>query len=138
MGPQAKTAYLAQMRDRYVRAQTRREQGHLLAEAMTVTGYHRKALIRAWHRPERAARARPRGRARRYGPAAIRALTAIWQAAGYPWSVRLKALLPMWLPWARKRLALSSAVEGQVRTISAARCPNQSRRLRWRCRACWA
>src|SRR5438046_6319304 len=25
----------------------------------------------------------------------------IWEAAGYPWSLRLKALLPLWLPWAR-------------------------------------
>jgi hypothetical protein len=109
------------MRDRYVRAKTRREQGRLLAEAMTVTGYHRKALIRAWRRsaPPAARRGRPRGRTRRYGPAAVRALRAIWTAAGYPWSARLKALLPLWLPWARKRLALSPGVEAQVRTISA-------------------
>jgi hypothetical protein len=39
----------------------------------------------------------------------IRALTAIWDAAGYPWSVRLKALLPLWLPSARRRLRLSAA-----------------------------
>jgi len=120
VGPRAKTEYLAQMRDRYVRAKTRGEKGRLLAEAMTVTGYHRKALIRAWRRPERREmRRRRRGRARRDGPAAVRALKVIWQAAGYPWSVRLKALLPMWLPWARKRLALSTAIETQVRTISA-------------------
>ena len=120
MGPQAKTEYLAQMRDRYVRAQTRREKGRLLTEAMTVTGYHRKALIRAWRRPEqRGRRPRPRGRLRRYGPAALRALKAIWTAAGYPWSVRLRALLPLWLPKARKHLALSPAIEAQVRTISA-------------------
>jgi len=120
VGPQAKTEYLAQMRDRYVRAKTRREKGRLLAEAISVTGYHRKALIRAWHRPERVAREpRRRGRARRYGPAVVRALKMIWEAAGYPWSARLKALLPMWLPWARKRLSLAPATEAGVRTISA-------------------
>jgi hypothetical protein len=109
------------MRDRYVRAQTRGEKGQLLAEAMAVTGYHRKALIRAWRRPEspEPRRRRPRGRRRRYGPAAIRTLTVIWEAAGFPWSARLKALLPIWLPWARKRLSLSPTVEGQVRRISA-------------------
>ena len=120
VGSQAKSEYVTQMRDRYVRAKTRQEKGRLLAEAMTVTGYHRKALIRAWRRPERDPhRKRPRGRVRRYGPAAIRALRAIWETAGYPWSVRLKALLPTWVPWARKRLSLSSAVEAQLRTISA-------------------
>jgi len=121
VGPRGTAEYLAQMRDRYVRAQTRPEQGQLLTEAMAVTGYHRKALIRAWRRPEPAGGARPRrrGRARRYGPPAVRALRAIWRVAGYPWSVRLKALLPLWLPWARKRLALSKRVEAQVRAISA-------------------
>jgi hypothetical protein len=49
----------------------------------------------------------------------VRALKAIWTAAGYPWSVRLKALLPTWLPWARKRLALSGETEAQLRAISA-------------------
>jgi hypothetical protein len=24
-------------------------------------------------------------------------LTAVWEAAGYPWPVRLKALLPAWM-----------------------------------------
>ena len=50
MGPQARQEYLAQLRDRYVRA-SRREKGRMLTEAVTVTGYHRKAIIRAWQRP---------------------------------------------------------------------------------------
>lgn len=36
----------------------------------------------------------------------------------HPWSVRLKALLPTWLPWARERLTLSDETEGQLRAIS--------------------
>jgi transposase InsO family protein len=57
----------------------------------------------------------------------IRVLVAVWEAAGYPWSVRLKALLPAWLPWARKRFALSAKLESQVLAIS----PRQiDRRLR--------
>jgi hypothetical protein len=38
---------LAQTRDRYVRAHSRAEKSRLLTEAMAVTGYHRKALVRA-------------------------------------------------------------------------------------------
>src|SRR5207245_2478882 len=37
---------------------------------------------------------------------------------GYPWSLRLKALLPLWLPWARRRLRLRPAVERQLLAIS--------------------
>ena len=49
-----------------------------------------------------------------YGVAVIQALTAIWEAAGYPWSVRLKALLPLWLPWAKRRSGISSEAERQL------------------------
>ena len=119
MGPQARDEYLAQMRDRYVGA-SRMEKGRMLTEAAAVTGYHRKAVIRAWRRPAvRRARGPRRGRPTHYDAAVVRALRAIWTAAGYPWSRRLKALLPTWLPWARRRLALSPATETKVRTISA-------------------
>jgi hypothetical protein len=110
---------VAQLRDRYLRA-SRSEKGRLLTEAVTVTGYHRKAIIRAWRRPaERPARGPRRGRPTRYDATVVRALGAIWAAAGYPWSRRLKALLPTWLPWARRRLALSPATETKMRAISA-------------------
>jgi hypothetical protein len=116
VGPEARREYLARMRERYVVA-SRHEKGRLLDEAVTMTGYHRKALIRTW-RAERASRRRRGGRPTRYGPGVVQALTAIWTAAGYPWSVRLKALLPAWLPWARRRFALTPDVEAQLRTIS--------------------
>ena len=121
MGPAATREYLQAMHDRYVRAQTRREKRGLLTEAVGVTGWHRKAVIRAWGRPvgARPRRGRPPGRAVRYGPAVVRALRAVWTAAGYPWSVRLKALLPLWLPKAAKRLALTRAVETALLAIRA-------------------
>ena len=58
----------------------------MLTEAVTVTGYHRKALIRAWRRPAvRRARGGPRrGRPTHYDAAVGRALRAIWTGAGYP------------------------------------------------------
>ena len=46
-------------------------------------------------------------------------LAAIWEAAGYPWSVRLKALLPNWMPWIRKRYRMTPAMEKQLLGISA-------------------
>jgi hypothetical protein len=111
------------MRDRYVVA-TRAARSALLDEAVAMTGYHRKALIRRFTRPL-GPRRRRRGRPRRYGPAVVRALRAVWRAAGYPWSVRLKAMLPVWLPKARARLPLTPTVEKHLRQIS----PRQMDRL---------
>jgi transposase InsO family protein len=48
----------------------------------------------------------------------IQLLAAIWRAAGYPWSVRLKALLPLWLPWVRRRFRLTPALEAQLLHLS--------------------
>jgi hypothetical protein len=68
-----------------------------------------------------------RKRALKYGPKTLGALTAVWEAAGYPWSVRLKALLPMWMPWMGKRLDMNAETERQLLGIS----PRQmDRRLR--------
>jgi hypothetical protein len=44
---------------------------------------------------------------------------AVWEAANYPWSTRLKALLPLWLPWIRERFPLTRAQEKQLLAISA-------------------
>jgi hypothetical protein len=80
---------------------------------------HRKHAIRLLRGPRPQAhsrRRRPRGPS--YGPAVIRALAQLWEAASYPWSVRLKAMLPLWLPWLRKRMALTPELERQLRAIS--------------------
>ncbi len=54
----------------------------------------------------------------RYGALVAPSLREIWTAAGYPWSVRLKDLMPLWLPWARRRLRLSAAVCALLQGIS--------------------
>lgn len=118
VGPQATREYLVRMRERYERAR-REAKGGLLDEVCELTGYHRKAVIRLMRRPAALGPRRRRGRRTTYGPEVVRALRAIWTAAGYPWSVRLKALLPMWLPWARRRLRLTPATERALRQISA-------------------
>ena len=118
VGPQARGEYLTRMRDRYSGAQ-RAVRSALISEVVAVTGYHRKAVIRLLRRPSRPGPRRRRGRPRRYGPAVVRVLRAVWTAAGYPWAVRLQALLPLWLPHVRQRWRVSAAVERQVRQISA-------------------
>ena len=84
-----------------------------------MTRYHRKAAIRVLNGPAPGAARPARPRAVTCGPAVIAALRQIWTAAGYPWSVRLQALLPLWLPRARRRLQLRPAGERALLTISA-------------------
>ena len=45
-------------------------------------------------------------------------LRRIWEAAGYPWSLRLQALLPTWLPWACRRWRIPREVVEKPRTVS--------------------
>jgi hypothetical protein len=50
-----------------------------------------------------------------YSQEVVALLMAIWEAVGYPWSVRLKALLPLRMPWIRKRYRLQPAMERQFK-----------------------
>jgi hypothetical protein len=120
VGPRAIGEYLKRMRERYERAKGDKRT-ELLNEMAAVTGYHRKALIRAMNRPAGAApaaRRKRRGRPRRYGPRVVGALRVIWEGAGYPWSARLQALLPTWLPHVRRHLAISDETETRLREMS--------------------
>ena len=118
MSAQAKWEYLQAVYPRYRQAR-RREKQRILDEFCRIAGYHRKYAIRLLRGPVPGpASRRARRRAATYGPPVITALHAIWQAAGYPWSVRLKALLPLWLPWARRRLRLARSLEQQLLAIS--------------------
>jgi len=118
LGRQSRWDYLRRIHGRYRRA-GREERSRILDEFCAVAGYNRKYAIRLLSGPPPELRPRKR-RPRRpsYGDKVITVLLAVWEAAGYPWSVRLKALLPVWLPWARKRFGLTARLEAQVLAIS--------------------
>lgn len=119
MGRQARWEYLCRIWPRYQEA-GRAEKGRLLDEVCRVTGYHRKYAVRRMSGPPPESRP-PRRRLRgpSYGKAVDHGLRLVWEAANYPWSVRLKALLPVWLPWLKKRLSISPRLESQLLRISA-------------------
>jgi hypothetical protein len=119
--------YLRAIYDRYHRSDAEKK-GMILDEFCRVCDYNRKYAIRLLNADRPPTRPSPRrGRGSVYGPRVIQALAIVWEAAGYPWSVRLKALLPLWLPWLRKRIAVTRAMEHQMLAIS----PRQvDRRLR--------
>lgn len=120
MGKETKWEYLRVMYERYRKAE-RKVRGRLLDEFCVTTGYNRKYAIRLLNgpAPEKKRPRRVRGRKLRYGKEVMAVLTAVWEAAGYPWSVRLKALLPRWMPWIRKRYRISPKLEQQLLAMSA-------------------
>jgi len=114
---QGRLEYLRRIYDRYAQA-SRAAKGDILDEFCKVAGYHRKYALRLLNGPYPRARPKRRQRCPTYPSSLMVPLEAIWAAAGYPWSVRLKALLPGWLPWARRRLSLTPALERQLLAIS--------------------
>ncbi len=120
MGRRARWEYFREIFWRYREASLERK-GRILDEFCGVTGYHRKYAIRKLSGPppgSKPERKRRRGVVR-YGPRAISILHEVWEAAGYPWSVRLKAILPLWLPWIRKRFGPPCQTQKQLLAISA-------------------
>ena len=112
--------YLQRIHPRYQQA-SRPERQRILDEFCANCSYHRKHAIRLLNRPVPVARVAPRRRVRgrTYGSPAISVLKAVWAAADYPWSVRLKALLPEWMPWIRRRFRINVEIEQQLLRISA-------------------
>jgi hypothetical protein len=101
------------------RQASRAEKRRILDEFCQVTRYHRKSALRLLNGPPPARKPRaPRRRPPTYGIRVIQVLAAIWRAAGCPWSVRLKALLPLWLPRARAHFRLTPALEAQLLRLS--------------------
>lgn len=119
MGNKGRWEYLRAIYERYRNA-GRKDKQVILSEFCANTGYHRKYAIRLLNgpRPEKWRTRRERRRGASYTSETLAVLTAVWEAAGYPWSVRLKALLPLWMPWIRKRFRLRPEVEKQLLKIS--------------------
>ena len=109
----------------------RTEKKVILSEICANAGYNRKYAIRLLNgpRPERYKSQVRRGRGVSYSQEVVALLTAIWEAAGYPWSVRLKALLPLWMPWIRKHYRVRPEIERQLLRMSTRQ---MDRRLRSR------
>jgi transposase InsO family protein len=118
LGNKGRWEYLRAIYVRYQKA-NRKSKNVILSEFCANTGYHRKYAIRLLNGAEPEKRQRPtRRRGVSYSPETLSVLTAVWEAAGYPWSVRLKALLPLWMPWIRKHFRLRRGVEEGLLKIS--------------------
>ena len=120
MGKKSKWEYFRAIYPRYRKASTA-EKTQILEEFCKVCGYNRKYAITKLNGrfPGPKTSAKRHQRSSKYTSQALSILQAIWEASGYPWSVRLKALLPLWLPWAKKHFSISPPIERQLLQISA-------------------
>jgi hypothetical protein len=92
-----------------------------LDEFCKATGYHRKYAIGRIRQFEECGQPKQtvrRKRKRLYGLDLLRVIEKIWEEAGYPWSVRLKAILGLWQPWIRKRYGLTASQEVLLLRVS--------------------
>lgn len=112
--------YLKSIYQRYHKS-TRKEKIKILNEFCTVCRYNRKYAIRILNAvlPDDKIRY-PKKRNKIYSDTVISILETIWKASGYLWSQRLKASLPLWLPWAKQRFQITPELEKQLLTISSA------------------
>jgi len=117
----ARWEYFRAIYGRYQQGERKARQA-ILNEFCLNTGYHRKYAIRLLNGASPGPRATPRRVRRRrapsYGRKTLAVLTAVWEAAGYPWSVRLQAILPTWMPWIRQRFAIGPETERELQAIS--------------------
>ena len=93
----------------------------ILNEFCSNTGYNRKYAIRKLNGPTpgKTNTIHRRRRKHTYGPEVLSILSAVWEAAGYPCSARLKALIKLWLPWIRKQFQIEQQGEKQLLSINA-------------------
>ena len=120
MSQSSKREYLKRIYPRYQKAEAE-EKKRILDEFCVNCGYHRKHAIRLLNgsSPEEKRRRPRRPRKVTYGGQLLSILRTVWEAADYPWSVRLKALLPEWMPWMWRRFRLTPELERQLLAISA-------------------
>jgi len=116
---QSKREYLLAIWERYQRV-GRRFKSKILDEFCAVCGYTRKYAIGLLSRKPRRRQCKP-GPRRRYDGQVLEPLKVIWLAAEQMCSKRLKAALPLWLPfYEQEHGPLGEAVRKKLLQISAA------------------
>ena len=111
--------YLESAWERYLKA-GKQGKGRILDELCKVCGYNRKYAI--WRLGRGDFKRKPkkvRRREKRYSPRVLSIMERVWEAAGYPWSVRLREILRLWLPWIYRHYGLSKEEESQLVAMSA-------------------
>ena len=131
MSRKSKQEYLRAIWDRYQRA-GRRFKSKILDEFCAVCGYCRKYAIQLLSCKPKVRRKRP-GPKPQYGAEVLQPLKAIWCLSEQMCSKRLKAALPIWLPfYEQAHGALPPAVRQKLLKISPAAIDRLLRKVRAR------
>jgi hypothetical protein len=124
MDKRFRMTYLARIYQRYQKAR-KALKTKILNELCKVCRYNRKYAIRklsagrlddATKRPPKKPRGRPR---KRLTGRPLDVLKAVWERAYFPWSVRLKVILKLWMPSIRRRFRLTPVEERLLLSVSA-------------------
>jgi len=121
MSNASKNEYLESIKTRYRKA-NKTKKNKILDEFGSVCGYNRKYAIRLLNQkspPKCEWEKQKRGPKKKYDhPDILKILTKIWSATNLPCSKRLKAIIPLWLPYYPYHV--TEKVEDALLTISAA------------------
>jgi hypothetical protein len=118
VGRWSRWEYLREIYDRYQKA-LRKEKSRILTEFCKVARYNRKYALRLLNgTPPKRMPPEKRKRRAKYSRGVVEVLRVIWEASNYPWSLRLRALIPLWLPWVKKHMEVSPRLEKELLTIS--------------------
>jgi hypothetical protein len=60
-----------------------------------------------------------RKRRKLYGHEVLSIVEKVWKTANYPWSVRLREIIRLWMPWIKKRYRVTPQIEKELLSISA-------------------
>jgi len=121
MDLESRKAYMDAISERYHKA-SKESKTRILNELCEVCGYNRKYAIwkiNYWRvnqgEPQPSKRRR---RQKTYPEEVMKIVEKVWASADYPWSVRLKEILRLWLPWIRERFGLPPAQENKLLSVS--------------------
>lgn len=120
MTASARREYVRRMQGLYQEAGRKKERSRLVGQVSETLGCHRKHAGRVM-RGKTPVREGPfRKREPKYPDHLIRILELVWEATQHLWSVRLKAALPLWMGWIKKRWPLDPGEERLLLSMSSA------------------
>ncbi len=118
MGQLTMDIYLRHLKTRYFRS-NRKNKTQILNEFCGTSGIHRKHAIRLLTKTSPLFRNKRTGRPRSYNPKTLQEpLKAIWLATDQMCGKRLKAAMPLWLPYYEQVNVLDHVIRHQLLTMS--------------------